>query len=55
MKTDSKGFLQLNTFPNILQIHSDPPMYYVKNFLSMNECKMLISISEKKSKNFSRC
>jgi prolyl 4-hydroxylase len=50
MKTDSKGFLQLNTFPNILQIHSDPPMYYVKNFLSMNECKMLISISEKKVK-----
>jgi len=50
MKTSQKGFLQLNTFPKLKQIHSDPPVYYVENFLSSNECKLLISMSEKKVK-----
>ena len=50
MKTDSKGYLQLNAFPNVKQVTLDPPMYYVQNFLSANECKNLIAMSEKKVK-----
>jgi prolyl 4-hydroxylase len=50
MKTDPKGYLQLNPFPNVKKIHSDPPMYYVENFLSPTECKNLIAMSDKKVK-----
>jgi len=50
MKTSPKGFLDLNSFPNVKQIHNDPPMFYVEKFLSSNECKMLISMSDKKVK-----
>jgi len=50
MKTSPKGFLDLNSFPNVKQIHNYPPMFYVEKFLSSNECKMLISMSDKKVK-----
>ena len=48
MKTSSKGYLELNPFPNKRLIHSDPPVYMVDNFLSPNECKQIISMSDKK-------
>ena len=50
MKTSTKGFLQLNSFPNVRQIHDDPPLFMVDNFLSKNECKTLIAMSDKKVK-----
>ena len=47
MKTNSKGFLELLPFPNKKLVNSDPPIYYVENFLSHNECQMIIAMSEK--------
>jgi prolyl 4-hydroxylase len=47
MKVNNKGFLELNNFPRTKLIHQNPDIYYVDNFLSPNECKYLISISEK--------
>ena len=50
MKTSSKGYLELNPFPNKRLIHSDPPIYIIDNFLSPNECKLIINLSDKKVK-----
>lgn len=48
MKTGSNGFLELNKFPNLRQVHNDPPIYVVENFLSPSECDYIIKISEPK-------
>jgi prolyl 4-hydroxylase len=48
MKTSSKGYLELNSFPKKRLIHNDPPIYVIDDFLSPNECKYIIQMSEKK-------
>jgi prolyl 4-hydroxylase len=48
MKTSSKGYLELNQFPNKKLIHLNPPIYIIDNFLSPSECKYIISISDKR-------
>ena len=48
MKTSPKGYLELNPFPKKRLIHNDPPIYVIDDFLSPNECKYIIQISEKK-------
>jgi hypothetical protein len=48
MKTGAKGYLELNPFPKKRLIHNDPPIYIVDNFLSSDECKYIINLSEKK-------
>ena len=48
MKTSAKGYLELNPFPKKRLIHSDPPVYVIDDFLSPNECKYIIQMSEKK-------
>jgi prolyl 4-hydroxylase len=48
MKTNSQGFLQLNSFPNVRQVHAEPPVYIIENFLSPSECDHIIKISEPK-------
>ena len=48
MKTNSQGFLQLNEFPNVRQVHDNPPIYIVESFLSLSECDHIIKISEPK-------
>ena len=50
MKANPQGFLDINTFPNKKLIHKDPPVYYIENFLSHNECQYIINISEKSVK-----
>ena len=47
MKANSQGFLDLMPFPNKKLIHNDPPIYYIDNFLSQNECQYIISLSER--------
>jgi len=46
MKTSPQGYLQLNGFPNLKQVHSDPPIFIVENFLSPTECDKIIKMSE---------
>ena len=46
MKTNSQGYLQLNSFPNVTQVHNDPPIFIVDNFLSPAECNKIIKMSE---------
>ena len=48
MKTGAKGYLELNPFPKKKLIHNDPPIYMVENFLSSDECKYIINLSNKK-------
>ena len=48
MKTNPQGFLQLNNFPNLRQVHVNPPIYIVEDFLSPAECEHIIKISEPK-------
>ena len=48
MRTNSKGYLDLNQFPKKKLIHEDPPIYTVDDFLSPEECKYIIQISERK-------
>lgn len=50
MKTNAKGYLELNPFPKKRLIHQDPPIYVIDDFLSPNECKYIIQMSEKKVK-----
>lgn len=50
MRTNAQGYLDLNAFPNKRLIHNDPPIYVIDNFLSPNECKYIIQMSEKKVK-----
>jgi prolyl 4-hydroxylase len=46
MKTSPQGYLQLNEFPNVKQVHNDPPIFLVENFLSPAECEKIIKMSE---------
>lgn len=46
MKTSPQGYLELNNFPNLRQVHTDPPVYVVENFLSAPECDHIMKISE---------
>ena len=46
MKSDSRGYLQLNPFPKTRILNNNPPVYYVENFLSPKECEYIIKISE---------
>lgn len=48
MKTNAKGYLELNPFPKKKLIHQNPPIYIVENFLSSDECKYIINLSDKK-------
>lgn len=48
MKTSAKGYLELNPFPKKKLIHQNPPIYIVENFLSSDECKFIINMSDKK-------
>jgi len=48
MKTSAKGYLELNPFPKKKLIHQNPPIYIVENFLSSDECKYIINMSDKK-------
>lgn len=48
MKTNPQGYLQLNNFPNLRQVHVNPPIYIVEDFLSAAECEHIIKISEPK-------
>ena len=48
MKTNPQGYLQLNNFPNVRQVHVNPPLYIVEDFLSPSECEHIIKISEPK-------
>jgi hypothetical protein len=48
MKTGPKGYLELNPFPKKKLIHQDPPIYIVENFLSSDECKYIMNLSDKK-------
>ena len=48
MKTSPQGYLELNKFPNLRQVHSDPPVYVIENFLSGPECDHIMKISEPK-------
>lgn len=50
MKTNAKGYLELNPFPKKKLIHEDPPIYLIEEFLSPLECKYIIQMSEKKVK-----
>ena len=46
MKAAPNGYLQLNSFPNVKQVHSDPPIFIIENFLSPTECEKIIKMSE---------
>ena len=48
MRTNSNGYLELNSFPKKKLIHTNPSIYTVDDFLSPNECKYIIQMSEKK-------
>ena len=50
MKTNAKGYLELNPFPKKKLIHDNPPIYLIEDFLSPLECKYIIQMSEKKVK-----
>ena len=50
MRTNTKGYLDLNSFPKKKLIHENPPIYTIEDFLSPNECKYIIQMSEKKVK-----
>jgi len=50
MKTNEKGYLELNPFPKKKLIHENPPIYLIDDFLSPLECKYIIQMSEKKVK-----